>query len=188
MRKLMFIAGIMLAVSAAISVGEEIYYEPFELLEPILPTSIYVGGSGNEGGGITGMAGIRWNRGRYAGVGLEYRHLRPKVTFARRGYTMKAHAGALYLYLETPRWNNLFAGIDLGAGVVWDDSDLDIGETWAASGRVNLGLGLSKHTELVLWGGAIRLGSFRVSAAGTSGVSPEQTVEEAGMAFRLRFK
>ena len=154
----------------------------------ILPDTIYLGATGTDSGDITGGVGARWKTDKYAGVGIEYRHLRPRVTFARQEFRMRSHIAGVYVFMESPEWQSFSLGVDVGGGVAWDDGPVRTSETWAASGRFNINTRLSRHTGLGIWYGATRLGSFRVSTSAASGRTREQTFNEGGIFLRFIIK
>jgi hypothetical protein len=77
-------------------------------------------------------------------------------------------------------------GLEGGASVVWDEGAyLDLGETWCASGRLALTVSATRFFDIVLWGGALRLGEFSVASGNVYGRIPEQTYYEGVAAVRM---
>ena len=156
--------------------------------------TIYLGISGNSNEdlssykdiGYTYLLGSRWNLLKYFGLGLEYRKFHPDVNWGRRKYKLEGNAAAMYLFLQSPQFINFSIGLDGGGGVLWtDNNDLNIGETWVSSGRLNINYHINRFSDLTLWGGIFRIGEFSVKSGSRSSRSEQQSIYDAGIALRL---
>jgi len=186
MRKMIMISAIALSLTASAKA---------DLVNPsrsVIPT-IY--------GGITGVAnkeltefdyaymgGLRWALGKYGGLGLEYRQFQPTVTVGRFDYKIKGHGAGGYFYLQTPSFKSFVLSLDAGGGVIWaDNSELDMNETWIASGRLNLSRRITEFFDLTLFGGVHQLGDFNVKLRRREAKIESQQLYEGGLAFRFYF-
>lgn len=156
--------------------------------------TIYLGISGNSNEDIssyedidyTYLLGSRWNLVKYFGLGLEYRQFQPNVNWGRREYKLDGNAAAMYLFFQSPKFVNCSVGLDSGGGVLWaDNKDLDVGETWVASGRLNINYHITRFLDLTLWGGIFRIGEFSVQSGSRSSRSEQQSIYDAGIALRV---
>ena len=163
---------------------EELSFE-MEDISSYLPT-IYAIATGTDKGGLTYGGGARWMSNDVVGLGVEYRQFRPSVNFAGSRYRLRGNAACVYFALQSPYWNSLGIGFDLGGGVLWDDNNqLKISETWITSARLNINKQLGRYFDIVLFAGINYIGGFSVDDGRMSVRSKVQEIYDGGLAFRF---
>ena len=154
-----------------------------QLILENMPDAVYAGATAT-GEEITYVGGLDWKTGRNWGVGAEYR----QWGFTASGHEVTTHAVIPYAYRELPAIGSLVLRTEIGAGVLWAESDtLNSDEMLVAGIRISGRVELSDRFDIVAWTVAIYPGSTDVRFQnGSTRKVKEADQTETGLALRLK--
>lgn len=158
-----------------------------ELAREYRPDTVYAGASVLNDV-VVYAGGVTWQTGKRYGLGAEYRYTDEAVSLRGAGHTLETHTAGLYLYRDIPAFGDLSIRTDLGAGIVFGDSDtLAVDETWAVSARAVGVFRVSADIDLMMYFGGVLMGATVVSDDRTRVYLDDYAYPETGLALSMTF-
>lgn len=161
--------------------------EAMKLLRTYRPDAAYVG-AGVLGTTLSYVGGVTWQTGSRYGLGAEYRYYDESVTFIGNPHDLVTHTGGLYLYRDLAAVGSLRLRTDLGAGLIFTESDtLRLSETWALSARAVGLLNIAEGINLMMYFAGVQAGSFDASDARHRARITPEAYPETGILLAIDF-